>query len=74
MAEMHVAMGRLAEKIADAINDAHPAAIIDPSEQPVRNAHAEFRQKTSQKALDLLEQHQQVFSPSADSSVAEMEE
>lgn len=74
MAEMSMDIERLAEKIAAAINNAQPGAIIDQSEEPVRDAHAEFRQKTYQKALDLLEQHQQVFSPSADASVAEMEE
>jgi hypothetical protein len=74
MAEMSMDMERLAEKIANAINDAKPGAIIDQSEEPVRDAHAEFRQKTYQKALDLLEQNQQDFSPSADSSIAEMEE
>lgn len=74
MAEMSMDIERLAEKIAAAINNAQPGAIIDQSEEPVRDAHAEFRQKTYQKALDLLEQNQQVFSPSADASVAEMEE
>ncbi len=72
MAEMSVDIERLAEKIADAINGAKAGAIIDQSEEPVRDAHAEFRQKTYQKALDLLEQHQQAFSPSPESSVAEM--
>jgi hypothetical protein len=73
MTEMSIDIERLAEKIADAINGAKAGAIIDQSEEPVRDAHAEFRQKTYQKALDLLEQNQQAFSPSPDASVTEME-
>jgi len=63
----------MAQKVADAINNAQAGAIIDQSEEQVRDAHAEFRQKTYQKALRLLGKNQQAFSPSPESSTTEME-
>jgi len=48
-------------------------AIIDQSEEQVRDAHAEFRQKTYQKAISLLEKNQQAFSPSKESAVNDVE-
>ena len=59
-------MDRLAEQVAQAINNAQPGNIIDDSEEPVRDASAEFRQRLYQKALDLLQdkQLQEDFSPS----------
>jgi TolA-binding protein len=59
----------LAKKVADAINAATPGAIIDESEEPVRDANAEFRCKAYQQALGLLQDKnlQEAFSPSADS-------
>ncbi|MCD4830959.1 MAG: hypothetical protein K8R02_04010 [Anaerohalosphaeraceae bacterium] len=57
----------MAQKVADAINNATPGAIIAESEEPVRDANAEFRQRLYQKAIDLLEGKQEAFSPSGDS-------
>ena len=64
----------LAEKVADAINNATPGAIIDDSEEPVRDASAEFRQRLYQEALDLLQnkQLQEDFSPSPHSTESDM--
>ncbi len=71
--EINVDVERMAQKIADAINNAQEGAIIDQSEEPVRDAHAELRQKTYQKAINLLGKNQQDFSPSAPLSATEME-
>jgi len=57
----------MAQKVADAINNATPGAIIAESEEPVRDANAVFRQRVYQKAIDLLEDKQEDFSPSGDS-------
>ncbi len=73
LAEIGIDVEQMAQKMADAINNAQPGAIIDQSEEHVRDAHAEFRQKTYQKAISLLEKNQQAFSPSAQSSDTEME-
>ncbi len=73
LAEIGIDVERMAQKVADAINNAEAGAIIDQSEEPVRDAHAELRQKTYQKAISLLEKNQQAFSPSAESSTTEME-
>ena len=64
----------LAQKIADAINNADAGAIIDQSEEPVRQAHGEFRRTAYQKALSLLESNQQAFSPSAGAAAGALEE
>lgn len=57
----------LVEQVAQAINEAQPGRIINDSEEPVRDASAEFRQRLYQKALNLLQnkQLQEDFSPSA---------
>ena len=55
---------RLAEKIAAAMNAAKAGRIIADSEEPVRDAHAEFRQKAFEQALGLLLDKQEAFSPS----------
>jgi len=73
LAEIGIDVEKMAQKVADAINNAKPGAIIDQSEEHVRDAHAELRQKTYQKAISLLEHNQQAFSPSAQLSEAEME-
>jgi predicted transcriptional regulator len=73
LAEIGVDVERMAQVVADAINNAQPGAIIDQSEEQVRDAHAELRQKTYQKAISLLEKNQQAFSPSAKPSDTEME-
>jgi len=59
---------RLVEQVAEAINSAQPGRIINDSEEPVRDASAEFRQRLYQKAIDLLQDKhlQEDFSPSAD--------
>jgi len=60
LAEVDIDVKQMAQRVADAIN------------KQVRDAHAEFRQRTYQKALGLLEKNQQAFSPSAQSSSSEM--
>ena len=59
---------RLVEQVAEAMNSAQPGRIINDSEEPVRDASAEFRQRLYQKAIDLLQDKdlQEDFSPSAD--------
>ena len=65
----------LAGKIAGAINAAKAGRIIADSEEPVRNAHAEFRQQAYQRALNLLQNKslQEDFSPSKDPAAGEVE-
>ena len=72
LAEIDIDVKQMAQKVADAINSAEAGAIIDQSEEQVRDAHAEFRQRTYQKALSLLEENQRAFSPSPQSSSSEM--
>ena len=69
-AELQADVKALAEKIADAINAAKAGRIIADTEEPVRDAHAEFRQRAYQRALDLLRNKalQGDFSPSEDSA------
>ena len=59
---------RLVEQVAEAMNSAQPGRIINDSEEPVRDASAEFRQRLYQKTIDLLQDKhlQEDFSPSAD--------
>ena len=57
-------MDRLAEEVAQAMNAARDGRIIADSEEPVRDAHAVFRQRAYQKALELLQAKQESFSPS----------
>lgn len=66
----------LAEKVAAAMNAAQPGNIIDESEEPVRDASAEFRKRLYQKAVDLLQDKnlQEDFSPSEDSPGVGLEE
>jgi hypothetical protein len=56
---------RLAEEVAQAMNSAQPGRIIADSEEPVRDASAEFRQRVYERALGLLQEKQKAFSPSA---------
>ena len=74
LAEIDMDLKQMAQTVADAINNAHPGAIINQSEEPVRDAHAVFRRTTYQKALSLLEKKQQAFSPSSDSARDNMEQ
>ena len=66
----------LAEKVAAAMNSARPGNIIDESEEPVRDASAEFRRRLYQKAVDLLQDKrlQEDFSPSEDPVGPDLEE
>ena len=73
LAEIGFDVEQMAQKVADAINNAQVGAIIDQSEEPVREALAELRQTTYQKSISLLEKNQQAFSPSAKSSATEVE-
>lgn len=73
LAEIDIDVKQVAQKVADAINNAQAGAIINQSEEQVRDAHAVFRQTTYQKALSLLEKKQQAFSPSAEISRSKVE-
>jgi hypothetical protein len=66
----------LAEEIARAINAAQAGRIIADTEEPVRDAHALFRQRAYQRALDLLQKKalQEGFSPSEDPAAGQVEE
>lgn len=55
----------LAEKMAVAMNAAEAGRIIADSEEPVRDAHKEFRQQAYEKVISLLQAKQEAFSPSA---------
>lgn len=55
----------LAEQMAVAMNDARAGRIIADSEEPVRDAHGEFRQQAYEKVISLLQAKQEAFSPSA---------
>jgi hypothetical protein len=56
---------RLAEEVVEAMNTAQDGRIIADTEEPVRDASAVFRERLYAKALDLLQQKQEAFSPSA---------
>ena len=43
---------------------AKPGRIVADSEEPVRDANAEFRQRAYQKVIDLLQSKQEAFPPS----------
>jgi len=75
-AELQADVRVLAGQIAQAINRAKAGRIIADSEEPVRDAHAEFRQKAYQRALDLLQDKalQEDFSPSQDPGGSDVEE
>ena len=66
----------LAEELAAAMNAAKAGSIIADSEEPVRDAHADFRQQRYQKILNLLasQQSQEAFSPLADAAEPDVEE
>ena len=54
MAELQGDFRAMAEKIAAAMNAAKAGRIIADTEEPVRDAHAVFRERSYQKALNLL--------------------
>ena len=59
---------QLAEEMTATMNGAKAGRIIADSEEAVRDAHAEFRQKAFQRAVSLLQNRQKAFSPSAQRS------
>lgn len=54
-----------AREVAEAMNAARAGRIIADTEEPVRDAHAEFRRRAFEKALSLLQERREAFSPSA---------
>jgi hypothetical protein len=56
---------RLAEQVVEAMNAAQDGRIIADTEEPVRQAHAVFRERLYEKAIRLLQDQQEAFSPSA---------
>jgi hypothetical protein len=56
---------QLAQKVAEAMNAAHAGRIIADTEEPVHDATAVFREQAYEKALRLLQDRQEAFSPSA---------
>jgi len=56
---------RLAEEVAEAMNAARDGSIIADTEELVRQAHAVFRERLYEKAIRLLQDQQEAFSPSA---------
>ena len=76
VAELQGDLKMLAEKMAAAINQARLGRIIADSEEPVRDAHAVFRQQAYQKAIDLLGEKlaQGDFSPSVHPAAGQVAE
>ena len=56
---------QLAQEMAKALNAAQAGRIIADTEEPVRQANAVFRQQAYEKAIRLLQNRQEAFSPSA---------
>lgn len=56
---------RLAEEVAQAMNAARDGSIIADTEELVRQANAVFREQMYAKAIRLLQDQQEAFSPSA---------
>ena len=75
-AKIQADMDRLVHQMCEAINGAQLGRIIPDSEEPVRDAHAEFRQSAYQKAIDLLGEKlaQEAFSPSGQPTRVEVAE
>ena len=76
MADLQVDLRVLAEQMAATMNAARAGRIIADTEEPVRDAHAVFRQQAYQKAIDLLAKRmdQEAFSPSPRRGVGRVEE
>jgi hypothetical protein len=55
----------LVQKVAEAMNTAKDGQIIADTEELVRDANAEFRQRVYSEAIRLLQSKQEAFSPSA---------
>lgn len=61
-----VEIEKLCREVVEAVNGARPGQIIADSEEPVRDASAEFRERLYQKALELRQRRiEPSFSPSA---------
>jgi thiamine biosynthesis lipoprotein ApbE len=58
----------LLDEVAKTMNQARPGRIIADSEEGVRDAAAEFRQRLYEKALELRQKQDGAFSPSAGSA------
>jgi hypothetical protein len=56
---------QLVEEVAQAMNAAQDGRIIADTEEPVRDAHAHFRERAYAQAIRLLQSKQEAFSPSA---------
>ena len=56
---------RLVQEVAAAMNAAKDGRLIADTEEPVRQANAVFREQVYQKAIRLLQDKQEAFSPSA---------
>jgi hypothetical protein len=56
---------RLAAQVAEVMNAAQDGRIIADTEEPVRRANAVFREQMYEKAIRLLQNKQEAFSPSA---------
>lgn len=52
-------------QVAQTLNAAQAGHIIADTEEPVRQANAVFREQAYEKALRLLQNRQEAFSPSA---------
>ena len=75
-AELQGEFRALAEQMAAAMNAAKDGRIIADSEEPVRDAHALFRQQAYQKVIDLLakQKGKEAFPPSAKRHLGKVEE
>lgn len=73
-AKLQADFDRLTGQMCEAINGAELGRIITDSEEPVRDAHAEFRQSAYQKVIDLLAEKlgQEAFSPSGEPAPPEV--
>lgn len=56
---------QLAQEVAAALNAAKTGHIIADTEEVVRDAHAQFRERAYAQAIRLLQSQQEAFSPSA---------
>jgi hypothetical protein len=56
---------RLAQQVAEAMNAARDGRIIADTEELVREANAAFREQMYEKAIRLLQNKHEAFSPSA---------
>jgi len=56
---------RLAEQVVEAMNGAKDGSVIADTEELVRRANAAFRERLYAKAIRLLQNKQEAFSPSA---------